>query len=64
MMIRMISLDFGGISNDLPDVSDVTHLRIQKSPPQNFDRKIDFHHENRFFSFAPETFLGHLGGAG
>ena len=52
-MIRNTSTDFDGISNDLPDVNDVTSEHHQKIIIKN-----------RFFIFAPETFLGHLGGVG
>ena len=56
-MIRMMSLAFDEISSGLPDVHHIIII-IQKRISQNHIIK------NRFFIFAPETFLGHLGVVG
>ena len=41
-MIRMISADFDGISNDFPMFKGFVIKLIQKIVPKKIDRKIDF----------------------
>ena len=64
MTIRMISTDFDGISDDLPDVyiNITSSSKIISSSKITSSSKIII--KNRFFIFASETFLGHLGGVG
>ena len=64
MMIRMISIDFDGISDDLPDVyiNITSSSKIISSSKITSSSKIII--KNRFFIFGPETFLGHLGVVG
>ena len=59
----MISIDFDGIASDLPDVKDLLRI-LHKWKSKNRPPKIKIIIKNRFFIFAPETFLGHLGGVG
>ena len=65
MMIRMISIDFDGISDDLPDVYiNITSSSKITSSSSKITSSSKIIIKNRFFIFASETFLGHLGGVG
>ena len=59
----MISIDFDGIASDFPDVKDLLRI-LHKWDSKNRPPKIKMIMKNRFFKFALETFLEHLGGVG
>ena len=59
LTIRMISTDFDVVSDDLPDVTDVTSHQHKKNTSSIQNHIITKnHHQSRFFTFAPETFPG------
>ena len=61
----MISIDFDGISDDLPDVyMNITSSSKITSSSSKITSSSKIIIKNRFFIFASETFLGHLGGVG